>query len=326
VGRYLDGIAYCFRARRVWKKEVGKIDAVLLQSTQTVAYTCFFLNRYLKKPIVFNSFDIFPDVMYMMGALNNRLVYKVLSKLQDYAYRSCAKIVVISEDMKKSFIGKGIPEENIVIIRNWFDSNYVKNVNAEENKFINDFKLEKGKFRVQYAGNFGYTFNHDAVIEIAKLLKKYPEIEFDMVGNGGFEKTFKEKAESNGLDNIRFFPWQPLEVISDVYSACDMAIVPLSKGVINNSFPSKCSLLMACRKTFLCLTENDSFYYKWVNKNNVGICVNQSDYKKAAQAIVDLWKNPDTREKMENNAYRLGWETYSSNANSFKYVEVFKNL
>ena len=326
IQRYIDGMKYAFHASKEWKKHVDEIDAVVLQSTHTAVFSAYLLHKKLKKPIIYNNFDVFPDGPYLFGAINNNFVYRILSKLQNYVYKVSEKVVVISEDMKTTFIKKGIPESKLVTIPNWYDSNTINEVDPANNQFVKKYSIDQSKFIVQYAGNIGYTFNYHAIIEIAKYLKDDDTIEFHMIGTGGFENDFKCEAEENGLSNIKFYPWQDSSIINDVYCACDIEIVPLSEGVIWTSFPSKCTLLMACGRTFLCMCENDSFFYSFVNSEMIGLCIPRTDYKKAAETILELSKDITKLNSIEKNARICGEQKYSSAVNAIKYVNVLKEV
>lgn len=103
IQRYRDGIKYAYNASKEWKKYIHEIDVVILQSTPTAFFSAFLLQRYLKKPIIYNNFDIFPDGPFLFGAIKSKMIYRVLSAVQNYVYKTSKKIVVISEDMKKLF-------------------------------------------------------------------------------------------------------------------------------------------------------------------------------------------------------------------------------
>lgn len=326
VQRYKDGIGYAIHASKAWRKQKNSIDAVILQSTPTAFFSAFLLQKYLKKPVIYNNFDMFPDGPYLFGAIKSKAVYSVLSLLQKYVYKTSKKIIVISEDMKRSFMTKGIKEEKLSIIPNWYDSSAVKEVHEDDNQFIKKYQVDRSKFIVQYAGNIGYTFNYHAVIEVATILKACSNIEFHIIGTGGFEQDFKREAREKGLNNIKFFPWQDSSIINDVYSACDIEFIPLSKGVIYTSFPSKCTLLMACGRTFLCMCERNSDFYRFVNTEKVGICVSQADFEKAADRIKLLAAHKVNIQRLEQNARECGAKYYSSAVNAKKYVDLLKEV
>ena len=82
--RYFDGMSYAYKASKEWKKHISEIDAVILQSTPTVFFSAFLLHKHLKKPVIFNSFDVFPDGPYLFGAFTNKIVFTILSVMQDF--------------------------------------------------------------------------------------------------------------------------------------------------------------------------------------------------------------------------------------------------
>lgn len=324
--RYLDGMRYFRKASEEWRKERGKTDVVILQSTPTVFWGCLYLRKDMKNPIIFNSFDVFPDGPFLFGAIKNYWLYKILKVMQKYVYAKSSKIVVISEDMKTTFLKEGIPEEKLIVIHNWYNSKLIKRVDEPDNIFVNKYNIDTQKFIVQYAGNFGYTFDYKQIIEIAERLRHRLDIQIHLIGSGGFTEVIKSEVEKRKLSNIVFFPWQPSNIIADVYSACDLELIPLSKGVIYTSFPSKCALLMACKKTFLCMTERDSYFYKQVNERKIGICVEREDYDRAAFEIQKLADDRSLLETYGQNAFAAGREFFSSDVNVIKYVKLVENL
>ena len=315
VQRYLDGIKYAFNCKKKWKCKCNELDAIILQSTPTVFFSSMLLKRHFKKPVIFNSFDVFPNVAYDTGAMTNKFVFKVLQWLQKHVYKNSSRILVISSDMQNNLIKQGVPKEKITEVRNWYDDKCVKVVMKEDNLFMKKYNISSDYFYVQYAGNFGFTFNYRYVLDVAELLKDNQYIRFQMIGNGAFEESFKREASERNICNVDFYPWQSAEIISDVYSSCDISLIPLSTGVINNSFPSKGSILMACGKVILCATESSSDYYRMINDNNVGRCVSNRNPQEAAVAIRELYENRDMMVEIGENAQKFGAEYYSSSVN-----------
>lgn len=241
-------------------------------------------------------------------------------------YRNSDVIVAISEDMKTTLINNGVLESKIEIVHNWYNDSAVEFVPVENNRFVKKYSIDVSKFIVQYAGNFGYTFDYKMVLDVAEILKRDKQIEFHMIGTGGFAKDFRNEAEGRKLQNIKFFPWQPLEIISDVYSACSVELIPLTKGVIYNSFPSKGSLLMACGKCILVSVESDSSYYREINENNAGICVSRNSPQNVANAILRLKNDESLLKTIGGSAILYGKLTYSSSVNISKLREIIWKL
>ena len=326
LSRYLNGIHYAFKAMKYWKKEGKSIDVIILQSRPTVVFSAILIKLFLKKPIIFNYFDIFPNGPYSYGAINNHLLFKILIFLQHILYKCCSKILVISEDTKETLLNEGVQINKMEIIRNWYNEEQIKTVPLEKNRFLSKYHIDTNKFIIQYAGNFGFTFNYKIVLEIAEKLKNNDNIEFHMIGTGTFEEDFRTEAKIKGLNNIRFFPWQDLDIISDVYSYCDLELVPLSKGVIWTSYPSKCSLLMACKKPFYCILEKESFFYNLIKEKEIGFCSSMDEIDEAINNILNLAKNKDCLEKVAENAFNYGSSIFSSKFNLDKLWRIIIEL
>lgn len=323
IHRYLDGMRYAYRASKVWRKKIDCVDAIILQSTQTAFWSSMLLQKYAKKkPVIFNSFDVFPDGVYQNGAIDSKLIFKIFHLMQKKLYRNSHHIVAISNDMKNSLMKIGVPEHKIEVVYNWFDDSKIKIIKDSENRFIKKYNIDTSKFIVQYAGNFGYNFDYKAVLKVAALLKDKTDIEFHMIGEGGFEKKFINEANSLGLSNIKFFPWQNQDIISDVYNACDIEFIPLTRQVIFYSYPSKGSLLMACKKAVLYAVESESEFFKTINEKKIGFCVDRNSENDIASLLYQLSQNKTLLEEVEENGFEYAHNFLTSMYN----MEIFNNI
>ena len=283
------------------------------------------LKLFKRKPIIYSLYDVFPENAKAVNAINNPM-YVVLKYIQKIVYACCDKIIVISEDMKKQIVSLGVNESKLDVVRLWYDENQINNT-FTNNKFIQENRdINITNFIIQYAGNFGYTFDYKMILYLAKELFAYQDIQFHMIGNGAFLNDFKNGAISQKLDNILFFPWQSSSIIYDVYKTCSIEIIPLANEVIKNAYPSKSSLLMACAKTFICTTEENSYFYKEVNENKIGVCVNKNKKEDVVNAILELYNNKKKLVNLENNAKKYSEKYLSKTYNCQKFIEIIKEV
>ncbi|MBE6598932.1 MAG: glycosyltransferase family 4 protein [Ruminococcaceae bacterium] len=326
VKRYLDGIKYSFGQRREMKKH-NDYDMIFMQSSPTSFYTLLFARHFAKnRPIIFNSQDMFPGSAIANGSMPNKWMQKIFYAMQRYAYRKVSHFIVISEDMKVKMMEQGVPEEKITVVVNWYDDAAVKEVPWEENRFVKQEGMSKDKFYVQYAGTMGTNFNPDIILDVAERLKDHKDIVFQMIGDGVRRAKFERDAAERGLDNIVFLPLQPQDMVSDVYSACSVCLIPLKRGVIGNSVPSKAGLLMACRRVIVNSVDEDSDYGKMFEREKIGFSAGITDGEKIARDILYLYENPDIREEYANRAKAYGEAEYSRTVNTKKYIELFDKL
>ena len=269
---------------------------------------------------------MFPGASIANGVLKNVILKKFFFKLHKRAYKRADHITVISDDMKLKVIEQGVIDSKVTVIPDWYDNNSVRFIKWDENEFVKKYDLKKDVFYVQFAGTMCFNFNYKIVLDIARLLIENKNIIFQMIGFGSQYQDFKNDAEKNGLTNIVFYPLQPQNMVSHVYSSCSLAIIPLPLGVIGNSVPSKIGLLMECRRPTLSLADKNSKYLSMINENKIGIGLDSNDSVGAAKAITQLSEDPKICNTMGQNAYLYGHEIYSRKVNTQKYINLFRTL
>lgn len=322
--RYFNGIKYAYDCSKYIKK-LSDYDLIYVQSSPTVLYNLLVSKWYgKKKPIIYSIQDMFPGSSIHSGVMKRKWMQSIFFGLQKIAYNIADIITVISEDMKQKVIEQGVPEEKIVTIVNWFDDQTVHEVSWENNRFVKKYNLDKDKFYVQYAGTMGYVFDYEMVLKVAELLKDYKEIQFQMIGQGSQKDDFVREAK--GMDNIVFYPLEPQDMVSDVYSACSICLIPLKKGIIGNSVPSKAGLLMACNRAIVNSVDEDSDYYRMFNENEMGISVSNDDSEAVADAILRLYNDKEKRIRYAENGHRFGQEYYARSNNTIKLINLFKSI
>jgi glycosyltransferase involved in cell wall biosynthesis len=322
VKRYIEEIHYVIRSVSYWKKQ-DNIDVVFIRSSPIALYGILLAKSILKKPVLYGVQDMWPGSAVNSRVIKNRFIAGIFYSLQKIAYKYSDVITVISKDMKTKVLEQGVPEEKICPIVNWFDDRTVHEVPWEENRFVKKYDLDKDKFYVQYAGTMGYVFDYKMVLNVAANLKSYKDIEFHMIGQGSQKDSFINDAKIQGLDNIKFFPLEPQHMVSDVYSACSVCLIPLKRGIIGNSVPSKAGLLMACNRAIVNSVDEDSDYYRMFNDNEIGISASNNDSEAVVEAILELYNNKERRELYAKNGQKFGENYYARSVNTKKFIELF---
>lgn len=257
--RYIADLSYYRQACRLMKR--NKPDKVFLQSNNTAFFTVFYAKHILKRPLLYNEQDIFPENAYFAGILSeSSAIYKVAHMLQKYAYKNATALSTISEDMKSTIVTRyGIPEDKVKVIYNWGHEE-LKAHSEDENVFLRKYPKKPGEFRVVYAGNLGKMQNVELVLEAAALMKDYPDITFYIVGRGVNEEQLKEYAKAQSLSNVTFIGMQPPEEVADLYAAADVNVIPLQKGLVYAALPSKTAdCLIAGKPIITCVDKESKF-------------------------------------------------------------------
>lgn len=325
VKRYLTGVRYCFKAISKFKKQKN-YDIVMIQSCPWAPFAVTFAKYYIKAPVIYNSQDMFPGSSIANGAMKKKWMQKVFYAFQKIAYRKANHIIVISEDMKEKVMEQGVDKFKITVIPDWYDDKRVREIPWDENLFVKKYNMKRNMFYVQFAGTMGFNFDYRLVIEVAKILKREEDIIFQMIGNGSQKEVFIKAVEEEGLKNIVFYPLEPQEMVPHVYSACSVCFIPLPRGVIGNSVPSKAGLLMACHRVIVTSADQESDYCKMFDREQIGIGCGCDSPERIAEEIIKLKNNPEHLKGLADNAKRYGEKVYSRSVNTHKYEYVFKKL
>lgn len=326
VKRYIEGVMYTRRSRKLFRKLAQDVDMVLVGSCPTSYFQLRMARKNYKGPIIYNIQDMFPGSTIAVGAMPNKLMQRFFIWFQKKAYKRVDHFTVISEDMKTKLMDQGVNGDKITVVYNWFDETYTEEVPWEMNSFVKKYNMDKEKFYVQYAGGMGYVFDYMAIINAAEKLRGYHDIEFQMVGQGSLLNSFITEKERRGLDNIVFLPLQPQNTVAHVYSAATVELIPLVRDLIGNSVPSKAGQLMACKRPIINSVDEDSYYYQIFPENNIGISVSNFDNDGLVEAILKLYNDRELGIQMGLNGYRYGREIYSRTYNTNKYIALFEKL
>lgn len=327
VRRYLEGISLALKSRKAISNFIGCCDVVFLQSTPTLLYNILVARHYSgSKPIIMNVQDMFPGSSIASGVMPQKWMQKIFYFLQKIAYKKANVIVGISEDMRDRLLEQGVPFNKTRVILNWFDDNTVHEVSRDNNRFIKKHNMLESKFYIQYAGTMGYVFDYKIVLQVAKNLLPYKDIEIQMIGTGSQKDAFIREANNCHLTNIHFLPLEPQDMVPDVYSACDLCYIPLKHGVIGNSVPSKAGLLMACKRPIITSVDRGCKYAEEINNNSFGFACADDDPNAVTDAILYLYNNREKCVDMGIRGYEHGFVRYSRTENMRLYNELFNSL
>ena len=314
--------------RAVWAKDAKSCDLMFISSTPPIlGPTAALIKKVRHIPIVYNLQDIFPDSLVGAGMTHKgSLLWKIGRVIEDFTYRNCDKIIVISEDFKRNIMAKGVPEDKIEVIYNWVDENAVVPIAKDDNVLYDEFSLPKDKFYVVYAGNFGNAQNIDVIIRAAEQLKEHQDIQFLLFGTGGLIDDFKKLVSDLHLDNVRFFPLQPYNRVSYVYSLGSVGIVSCKKGIGKGAMPSKTWSIMSAGTPVVANYDTDTDLQRIITSHNLGVFSEADNVQELADAILYMYNNPSLCEEYGRNARRYVEENLTKDVGTSKYIEVVKSV
>lgn len=301
------------------------IDLIFSNSTPpTQGLIAGFIGKKNKIPFLYSLQDIFPDSLITTGITKkNTLLWKIGVKIEKKTYALSKHIVVISNSCYKNLISKGIEKDKISLIPNWVDTDSIKEVKKGENDLFQEYKIDSSKYLVVYAGNFGAAQGAEVILETAKILQDYKDIQFVVFGGGSNFDNAVQYVKENNLCNLIINPLLPQERVSEVYSLGDVVLVTCKAGVGKSGMPSKVWNIMACNKPIIASFDLESELADILAESSCGICVSPENAEKLAIAILEQ-KNKGSDVSVDGRSYIEA--NVSRKICTSKYIEKMEEI
>lgn len=278
-------------------------------------------------PIVYNLQDIFPDSLVGTGlAKKGGLLWKIGRRIENFTYRNADKIIVISEDFKRNIMAKGVPEDKIEVIYNWVDENAVVHIEKEDNPLFEELGIARGAFYVVYAGNLGHAQNVQVLLDAAEILYDEQGVQFLIFGTGGLKSDYEKFVKEHNLNNVRFFPLQPVEKVSQVYSLADASLVSCKKGLGGSAMPSKTWSIMSAATPVLCSFDKGGDLQHIIEDSQAGLFSNAGDPNALAENIMKFYNDRNMCRQYGLNGRKFIEANLTKEIGTSKYVEVIKQF
>jgi colanic acid biosynthesis glycosyl transferase WcaI len=276
-------------------------------------------------PVILNLQDILPEAAIHLGILQNKLLIKLFTHLEKFAYRSATKISVIADGFVENLLKKGVASHKIVQIPNWVDVGFIRPLPRENNQFRATHNLQD-KFVILYSGNIALTQGLETVVKAAAMLRHIPEIVFAIAGEAKGLHRLQQECLNHGADNVLLLPFQPREKLPQMLAAADVGLVVQKKNVISFNMPSKIQILLASGRALIASVPENGTAARAVKQSGGGLVVAPEDPQALANAILDLYKNPAKVKTLGYKSRQYAVEQYAFEQALNNYESLFESL
>jgi colanic acid biosynthesis glycosyl transferase WcaI len=275
-------------------------------------------------PVVLNVQDILPEAAVRVGLIKSKWMIRVLEALEKFAYRTAHTISVISDGFVENLVNKGVNVNKIACIPNWVNVNFIQPLPKANNPWSIAHKLED-KFVVMYSGNIALTQGLETVIAAAAKLQHIPEIVFAIAGESKALERLQQYCHACGAENVVLLPLQPREQLPDMLATADIGLIVQKRNVISFNMPSKIPLLLASGRPIIGSVPATGTAAKAIRKSGGGIVVQPESPQALADAILDLYNNPDKAAKLAQKGRQFAVERYGFEQALEQYEALFKD-
>lgn len=275
-----------------------------------------------KVPFVYNLQDIFPDSLINARMIKKGgLIWRIGRLIEDYTYRLADKIIVINNTFKQHLLEMGVSPEKIVIVNNWIDLESIKPISKSENRLYDEYSIDRDKYTIVYAGNIGETQGAEIILDVAKTLSSYLDVQFVVFGGGSRFEDFKRGA--NELRNVRVFSLLTQERVAEVYSLGDVALITCRPGTGSAGMPSKMWSIMACNTPIIASFDLNSELASVIIDAQAGEIVLPGDVAALKEKILYAYTRKKWKETIQSRLYVIN--NASKDICTQKYLDVLIN-
>jgi len=287
-----------------------------------------FMALLFKNTSYIHIYDVYPNALLALPYITkNSVVYRLFLYLNKKAFKKAEKVFTPSLGMKKMLMCSA-SDKKIKVIPWWADTESIKPIAKEKNRFITEHNLEE-KFIVMYSGNFGLTHNIEKILNAALMLKADNSVKFVIIGDGPKKKIVDLFERNNKLKNLLILPFQEEEMLPYSLAAGDISVVLDSfasdkGGESTASIPSKTYYLMSAGSAIYAESDNTSELNRLIKTNDLGMCDNTQDIHKFLEFIEDCKSNRELLKKFQENS-RLTSLNFTRKNAKLLYKEVEEN-
>jgi len=254
-----------------------------------------------RKPFVFELRDLWSASIVTVGAMQESMLIRWLERLELFLYRQAAAVVSVTPAFKADLIRRGIPADKITVVLNGVDQERYK-PRPKDQELASRFGVED-KFVIGYLGTHGMAHALDRVLEAAELLREHRAIVFLFVGAGAERNRLIAIAESKQLQNVRFISSQPKQLMPNVWSLCDIALIHLKNmPVFATVIPSKLFEAMGMGLPIL-LASPEGEASGIVRQTGAGVVVPPEQPALLAEAVLKLYEHPEELASLRRASY-----------------------
>lgn len=318
--RVLDYISFGIMAFLVglFKKH----DLIIATSPQFfTTWAAWGLSKIKRKPWIFELRDLWPESIKTVGAMKQGKAIDTLEKIELGLYKSCNKVVAVTDAFKTNLINRGIDANKIEVVTN--GSNMELFSPREKNQeLLKSLNLEN-KFVIGYIGTHGMAHSLDFIVNSISKIKD-EDIHFLFIGDGAMKQKVLEIAKYLNIKNATFLNPIKKDDVPDYLNICDVSLAPLKKeDNFKTVIPSKIFEASAMLKPTLLGVEGQA--QEIIETHNAGLCFEPENEKDFIEKVQILKNNREKYIELQKGCEKLAI-TYDRKRLAQKMLEIIKNM
>lgn len=265
----------------------------------------YFYKVFRNAKTVYHIQDMQIEAAQDLNMIRSKKIIDILYRVERFVFKKTDAISSISESMVTKIGGKA--NKSVVLFPNWSDTKFFTPL-PDVSTLKTTFGFLPSDKVVLYSGAIGEKQGLEAIMFAAETFKELIEVKFVICGTGPYKVKLEELAQRLGLNNVIFFPLQPMEKFNQFLNMADIHLVIQKAKASDLVMPSKLTTILAVGGLALITANQDSGLYALVDKYDMGILVDAESQEALNNGIGQALKIKTHTDKRRNA--RLYAETY----------------
>ncbi|HJB35071.1 MAG TPA: glycosyltransferase family 4 protein [Candidatus Blautia merdipullorum] len=276
-------------------------------------------------PFVPDVNDLWPEAMRMVVDIPvvSDILFYPLKRDAEKVYSLVSGIIGTSDEYRD----RPLKNQKLDVPRKTV---YVGNEIAEFDKGVSrygsEILKEEGEFWVTYAGTIGTSYDIRTMVLAGKELmdRKMDNIKIKILGNGPLKEELEKLAKDQGCRNVEFLGYVSYPEMAAWLAKSDILVNSFVKKA-PQSIVTKIGDYLAAGKPMINTCMSPEFRIK-VEKDGFGINILPEDPRILADAVTDLYKDPEGRNRMGKRAREIAMEQFDRPQSYKKITELIEEL
>ena len=276
-------------------------------------------------PFVPDVNDLWPEAMRMVVDIPvvSDILFYPLKRDAEKVYSLVSGIIGTSDEYRD----RPLKNQKLDVPRKTV---YVGNEIAEFDKGVSRYGPEilkkEGEFWVTYAGTIGTSYDIRTMVLAGKELmdRKLDNIKIKILGNGPLKEELEKLAQDQGCRNVEFLGYVSYPEMAAWLAKSDILVNSFVKKA-PQSIATKIGDYLAAGKPMINTCMSPEFRMK-VEKDGFGINILPEDPRILADAVTDLYKDPEGRKRMGSKAREIAMEQFDRPQSYKKITELIEEL
>jgi glycosyltransferase involved in cell wall biosynthesis len=259
-----------------------------------------------------------PELWGSIFGFDRRFLIRIVKLAEQMSIRYADKAITVSDQMKDNYVNRGASASKISVILN------VPNLEFNPDRYEEYYQNHNNeKFFLICHGLIVKRYGQQTLIKAVSLVKdKIPSIQLNILGKGEYESELKKLVSNIHLeDYVHFHGVIPFDDMIKMIAKSDIGVVPVERNPYSDLVHTNKMFELIAMKKPVIISKTRAVEEFFSPDNSCLKFFESGDEKDLARSILELYQDPETREKMVKNAYAkfesVRWE---------KMREIYCNL